>query len=220
MVSPLVLCGKRRLWCQRARVGTTRRGPLAAQPPDDQADHERDENARGQRKIKREPFAPDEDVTRQAAKTQFAQPGPQQADRHEDQADDDQRFLHDASVTLQPSLESCPRNWFASTTDSAVMFTRRRTVAVGVRICTGLAEPRSIGPTVTPSPPLTLSRLNAMLAASRLGMMSRLASPLSSDSGNVLWRMVSDSAASPCISPSTSSSGASAAISSRARRIF
>ena len=32
------------------------------------------------------------------------------------------------------------------------MFTMRRTVAEGVRMCTGFAAPSSIGPTVMPSP--------------------------------------------------------------------
>ena len=35
---------------------------------------------------------------------------------------------------------------------SAVMFTMRRTVLVGVRMCTGRAAPSRIGPTVMPSP--------------------------------------------------------------------
>ena len=37
----------------------------------------------------------------------------------------------------------------ASTTVSAVMLTMRRTVADGVRMCTGAAQPSRIGPTVT-----------------------------------------------------------------------
>ena len=66
----------------------------------------------------------------------------------------------------------------ASTTVSAVMLTMRRTVADGVRMCAGFATPSSIGPSVTPEPAATLSRLNAMFAASTVGMMRRLASPL------------------------------------------
>src|SRR5438105_270914 len=47
----------------------------------------------------------------------------------------------------------------ASMTQSAVMFTIRRTVAEGVRIWTGLAQPSSTGPTAMPLPALVLSRL-------------------------------------------------------------
>ncbi len=39
----------------------------------------------------------------------------------------------------------------ASTTVSAVMLTIRRTVADGVRMCTGFATPSRIGPSVTPA---------------------------------------------------------------------
>ncbi|MNN43257.1 hypothetical protein D3C81_1574830 [compost metagenome] len=46
-------------------------------------------------------------------------------------------------------------------------------------MCTGLAAPSRIGPTVTPCPPVILSRLKAMLAASSVGMTSRLALPAS-----------------------------------------
>jgi hypothetical protein len=42
---------------------------------------------------------------------------------------------------------------------------------------TGARVPSRIGPMVTPSPAACLSRLKAMLAASSVGMMSRLASP-------------------------------------------
>src|SRR5258706_7096815 len=108
----------------------------------------------------------------------------------------------------------------ASTTVRAVMLMMRRTVAVGVRMCTGRAAPRRIGPTVMPAPPTTLSKLNEMLAASSVGMMRRLASPFSRVLGNALARTSSESAASPCISPSTSSSGMRARISSSAARIF
>ena len=47
----------------------------------------------------------------------------------------------------------------ASTDNSAARLTMRRTVAVGVNICTGRAEPSSNGPTVSPSPATVLSRL-------------------------------------------------------------
>ncbi len=46
-----------------------------------------------------------------------------------------------------------------STTASATMLTIRRTEAIGVRMCTGLATPISTGPTVTPSEEETRSRL-------------------------------------------------------------
>ena len=63
-------------------------------------------------------------------------------------------------------------------TASAVMLTTRRTVAEGVRMCAGRAAPSRIGPTVTPWPPVIFSTLKRMLAASRFGQISRLASPL------------------------------------------
>ena len=47
----------------------------------------------------------------------------------------------------------------ASTTHSAVMFTMRRTVADGVRMCTGRAQPSSTGPTAMPLPAAVFSRL-------------------------------------------------------------
>ena len=74
-------------------------------------------------------------------------------------------------------------------------------------MCTGRAAPSRIGPMVTPPPAAVLSRLKEMLAASRVGMMSRFASPFSLVRGNTLSRISSESAASPCISPSISRSG-------------
>ena len=71
----------------------------------------------------------------------------------------------------------------AETTASAVRLTSRRTVAEGVAISTGLRAPRRIGPIVIPSPPVILSRLNEMFAASRFGITSRFASPFSVESG-------------------------------------
>src|SRR5260221_3055685 len=108
----------------------------------------------------------------------------------------------------------------ASSTASAVMLMMRRTVAVGVRMCTGLAAPSRIGPTVMPAPPTTFSRLNEMLAASSVGMMRRLASPLRREFGKALERTSSESAASPCISPSTSSAGIFSRIIASAVRIL
>src|SRR6185369_2829742 len=107
----------------------------------------------------------------------------------------------------QKRVCSCPRGALASATASAVMLTMRRTVAEGVRICTGRAAPSRIGPMVTLSEEAILSRLKEMLAASSVGITSRLASPFILEFGNTLWRISSESAASPCISPSTSSSG-------------
>ena len=100
------------------------------------------------------------------------------------------------------------------------MLTMRRTVADGVTMCTGRAAPSSIGPMVTPPPEAVLSRLKEMLAESSVGMIRRFASPLILLRGNTLRRISSESAASPCISPSISRSGARCTISARARRIF
>ncbi len=69
--------------------------------------------------------------------------------------------MTDASNFIGP-IQS-PRYRFAlltaSAAVSAVRLTMRRTVAVVVITCTGLAAPRRIGPMVMPSPPIILSRL-------------------------------------------------------------
>ena len=57
------------------------------------------------------------------------------------------------------------------------MLTMRRTVALGLRMCTGLVAPSRIGPTVTPLPAATFSTLNRMLAASSDGITKRFALP-------------------------------------------
>src|SRR6185437_8242837 len=108
----------------------------------------------------------------------------------------------------------------ASTTASAVMLMMRRTVAVGVRMCTGFAAPRRMGPTVMPQPPTVFSRLKEMFAASSVGMTRRFASPFRRDCGKAAWRTSSESAASPCISPSTSRSGMRSRMRASAWRIF
>src|SRR5665647_2815630 len=110
--------------------------------------------------------------------------------------------------------------WAALATASAVMFTMRRTVAEGLRTCTEEAAPSRMGPTVTPCPLVILSTLKRMLAASRFGQISTLASPLSLLSIRAVRRMSSDKAASPCSSPSHSTSGAIWQNSSCARRIL
>src|SRR5258706_15073827 len=71
----------------------------------------------------------------------------------------------------------------ASTTVSAVMLTMRLTVAEEVRICTGRAAPSRIGPMVMPSPAAVFSRLKAILAASKVGMIRRLASSFKRERG-------------------------------------
>ena len=59
-----------------------------------------------------------------------------------------------------PSNDSdVQRTALASATVSAVMLTIRRTVAEGVRMCTGLAAPSSTGPMAMPPPAVVLSRL-------------------------------------------------------------
>ncbi len=100
------------------------------------------------------------------------------------------------------------------------MFTMRRTLAFGVRMWTGFAAPSRIGPTVIPPPAATLSMLKAMFAASTFGIISRLASVLRRESANTSSRTVFESAASPCISPSTARSGARAPTRASASRIF
>ena len=96
----------------------------------------------------------------------------------------------------------------ASTAVTALMLMMPRTVVVGSKTCAGLATPSRTGPIVTPWLDTTRKQLMVMFAASRFGMISRFASPLSLVFGNTRSRTTRDSAASPCISPSTSSSGA------------
>ena len=100
------------------------------------------------------------------------------------------------------------------------MFTTRRTVEEGVRMCTDFAAPSSIGPTVMPCPPVIFSTLKRILAESRVGQISRLASPVSVESIRLPARTASDNAESPCNSPSHSTSGAILANKSRASRIL
>ena len=73
---------------------------------------------------------------------------------------------------------------------------------------------------VTPLPMVILSTLNRMLAASRLGQTSRLASPCSVLSATARSRSVADRALSPCISPSHMMPGCRSRNRSRARRTF
>ena len=104
---------------------------------------------------------------------------------------------------------SWPRGALASATASAVMLTMRRTVADGVRMCTGRAAPSRIGPMVTPPPRGGLQQVEGDVGGverrhdEQVGFAAqpRVA-------GTRRRRISSDSAASPCISPSTSSSGA------------
>ena len=100
------------------------------------------------------------------------------------------------------------------------MLTIRRTVADGVRMCTGALAPSRMGPIVTPWPPVIFSTLNRMLAASRFGQISTLAAPLSVESGSSVSRSSSLNAASPCSSPSAATSGMRSTNRSRAARIF
>ena len=63
-------------------------------------------------------------------------------------------------------------------------------------MCTGLAAPSRIPPTVIPPPTVTRSALYVMFAASTFGMISRLASVVRRESGNSMSRIVVDRAAS------------------------
>src|SRR6185503_1564903 len=125
-----------------------------------------------------------------------------------------------AAVAHVKGIEICLRLSCASTTATAGMLMMRRTVALGVRMCTGRAAPSRIGPMVMPAPPTTFRRLKEMLAASIPGIISRLASPFSRELGKLALRTSSDSAESACISPSTSRSGNWARMIDSASRIF
>src|SRR3982751_3416049 len=70
------------------------------------------------------------------------------------------RFLSDRRVGSVVGISARDqRAAFASATVSAVMLTMRRTVADGVRMCTGFAAPSSTGPIAMPPPAAVLSRL-------------------------------------------------------------
>ncbi len=56
-------------------------------------------------------------------------------------------------------VETGQRAAFASATVKAVMLMMRRTVADGVRMCTGWAAPSSTGPIAMPPPAAVFSRL-------------------------------------------------------------
>ena len=60
----------------------------------------------------------------------------------------------------------------------------RRVVAVGVKIWTGLAAPKRIGPIVTLLPEVAFNKLNEILAASKFGIINRFAEPLKRELGN------------------------------------
>ena len=89
----------------------------------------------------------------------------------------------------------------------------------GVTMCTGFDAPSRIGLTATPDD-VAFKRLKAMLALSRLGMISRLAAPCSREFGKISSRMNGDSAASACISPSASRSDAQPLSNASAWRIL
>ena len=73
---------------------------------------------------------------------------------------------------------------------------------------------------VTLLPDVDFNRLNEMLAASKFGMINRFAEPLKREFEYAKLRMFSSNAASACISPSTSSSGAICDKISNTLRIF
>src|SRR5690606_38717517 len=70
----------------------------------------------------------------------------------------------------------------ASTTARAAMLTTPREGTDGDRICAGIAAPSRIGPICRPSV-IVLITPSVMLAASRFGKTSRLASPDRVESG-------------------------------------
>ena len=70
---------------------------------------------------------------------------------------DPQESCSDATGRITDPCRS--RVALASATVSAVMLTMRRTVAVGVNMCTGLAAPSSTRPMAMPPPAVVFSRL-------------------------------------------------------------
>src|SRR5262245_1095870 len=92
------------------------------------------------------------------------------------------RHFNSAGAGHGPFAVSC-----ASTTATAVMLTTPRAVTEGVRMWAGRAAPMRMGPTGSAS---ATARIiwSAMLAASRVGMIRTLASPLSRACGNTRSR--------------------------------
>src|SRR5262249_10456641 len=131
--------------------------------------------------------------------------GPLFGERGLDSPDQLRRHLvEDLGLAVHPraSARRC-----ASTAASAVMLRMPRAVTEGVKTCAGSAVPSIMGPICRPSA-ACFSRLKAILAASSEGQTTRLAGTFRRERGKAVWRMSGSSAASPCISPSTSSAGA------------
>src|SRR5690606_37549684 len=78
----------------RRRSAAVNRQRLPVQEPEQQRQHHRDDECRGDRDIEPEVFALDDDVAGQPAQPDARQPWPQQADDDEDEAGDDQESHH------------------------------------------------------------------------------------------------------------------------------
>ena len=126
-----------------------------------------------------------------------------------------------ASVFADATRAPAAADMFASTDVSAVMLTMRRTVADGVRMCTGFATPSRIGPERHAAARRDLEQVERDVRGVerrhdeqvRLALEPRVRE-------HATCRTSSASAASPCISPSTSRSGSIALTSASASRIF
>src|SRR5690606_22408411 len=74
--------------------GRRRGGLLRAEEPEEEGDESADEQHGGDRHVELEAGLVDDDVARQAADRQLAQPWPQEPGQQDGEADDDQGSLH------------------------------------------------------------------------------------------------------------------------------
>jgi len=62
--------------------------------PENDRQHQRNDDAAGDRKVETESFTLDIDITRKVTDSQFGQPGPGRSDQNEDDADNDEPLCH------------------------------------------------------------------------------------------------------------------------------
>jgi len=67
---------------------------LAPKPPDDECQNNTDDDGSGEWEVEGETLALDQDIAREAAEAEFADHRPEQADEQNNQADGNERLLH------------------------------------------------------------------------------------------------------------------------------
>ena len=84
---------------------------LLAQQPQHHRDNDTDKDHRGNGNKDFKIWFVDDDVARQPTQGQLDQPGPQKTDQYDDNADDDQSFLHQLkNIPMHALLETLFRN--------------------------------------------------------------------------------------------------------------